>query len=100
MYIYKSLSAYLSSVSCAFPFLSEKDYGKTNGLTSTHYRILSPFLKNSTKASHQQNCHAKVNNHPAVLNLLKPGFNRREGLALGLQILGQKDCGHMTQMLI
>lgn len=28
-----------------------------------------------------------------------PEFNRQESQALGLWVLGQKDCGHMTQML-
>lgn len=67
IYIYKSLSSYLSSVFRAFPFLSEKDYGKTNSLTSTHYRILSPFLKNSTKAPHQQNLLCKGKQSPCCL---------------------------------
>lgn len=69
IYIHKSFSAYLTlpSVSCTFLFFSEKEYGKTISLTSTHCRISPPFSKNSTKASQQQNLLCKGKQSPHCL---------------------------------
>lgn len=69
IYIHRSFYAYLilSVVSCTFPFFSEKEYGKTNSLTSTHCRILSLFSKNSTKASQEQNSLCKGKQSPHCL---------------------------------